>query len=322
MLDLSAFGLDAKTLSTQSAFKPSSSTGKILLFDGDGACYESAAGAAKHSTAMSRFERAILQTMYLAKCDKARVHLTPNGCHKNGRHLLLGAKKYQDNRGAAKKPQHLEYLRSAASMEYFKDHPDIEIILNYTVEADDALMTDHYYYKNGILVSPDKDLNISPFMSYIPEEGVFRSLPEGDYFGWIDRKYWNTPSGKVCSKMVGKGTKFFWAQMMMGDTADNVKGIIKWHGKLCGESLAYDVLNPITDEHEAANVILDAYKAIDQNPIPEAEAMWLLRNETDSAFKYISSLELTNSNLDYLHECYYNRKWRLDESDLEYQDAY
>lgn len=322
MLDLSMYGLDSKALDSLNIYKPAASTGNILLLDGDGACYESSAGVVRASTALARLERAILTTMCLAKCDTARVHLTPSGCAKNGRGLLLGAKKYQDNRSNKNKPVHLEYLRSPVVLEYFDKYPEIEIILNYKVEADDGLMIDHHYFSNGVLVSPDKDLNISPYRDYCMEDGKFRTLPEGDTFGWIDRKYWNTPTGKASSKMVGKGTKFFWAQMLMGDTADNVKGIIKYHGKLCGESLTYDVLNPVTDESEAANVVIGAYKAIDQNPIPEAEAMWLLRSVTDNSYKYISSLELTPSNRDYLDECYYERKWRLDENDLEYNDAY
>lgn len=321
MPNLSHFGLDAQTLSDQSTFKPSKGDSNILLYDGDGGCYQSAAGAAKQETAMRRFERDILENMFLAGCTKARVHLTPSGCFKNGRHLLLGAKKYQDNRSNKNKPQHLEYLRSPASVEYFKDHEDIEIILNYRVEADDALMMDHYRYHNGILVSPDKDLNISPFKSYKAELGKHLVLPEGDRYGWIDREFWLTPSQKPSSKMIGKGTKFFLAQLLMGDTADNVKGILKLNGKLCGEGAAFDALNPIKDEHEAVNFIIEAYKKIDQNIIPEAEAMWLLRNPSDNAFKYLSEHNLTDSNLNFLNECYHERKWKLDETDLEYTDA-
>lgn len=318
-IDLSFLGLNAQTLSEHALYKPQA-TGKVLLLDGDGYCYEAAANAAKQTTAMSRFEREILGVMLMAGCETARVHLTPSGCLKNGRGLLLGAKPYQANRSNKKKPAHLEYLRSPASTAYFENHPHIQIILNYKIEADDALMIDHYHYHNGILVSPDKDLNITPFQSYIVEEAKHVTLPQGDRYGWIDRKHWLTTGGKPASKMVGKGTKFFLAQLLMGDTADNVKGILKLNGKLCGEGATHEFLMPITDEHEAVNLIIEAYKKIDQNIIPEAEAMWLLRNPTDSAYKYLSEHDLTDSNLNYLNECYYERKWKLDEDDLEYND--
>lgn len=320
MIDLSHLGLTSQVLTEQSLFKPAGDN-LILLYDGDGACYESSAGVAKPETALKRLRTDIYKTMYLAGCTKARVHLTPSGCFKNGRHLLLGAKKYQETRSNNKKPAFLNYLRSQASVDFFADDPDVEIILNYKIEADDALMIDHHVFSNGILVSPDKDLNISPFKSYHTEKGKYLTLPEGDTFGWIDREEWFTPSMKPASKMIGKGSKFFLAQMLMGDTADNVKGILKYKGKLCGEAAAFEALKDITDKHEAVNLVIEAYKAIDQNPVPEAEAMWLLRNHQDNSLKFFLEHDLTDSNKDFLLTCWHDRKWKLTEDDLEYDDA-
>lgn len=313
MIDLSVFGLDTQTLSDQSTFKPTGSSDNVLLLDGDGLCYEASAGAARKETALRRFERAILETMYMAGCDSARVHLTPKGCLKNGRGKLLTVKPYQGQRSNNKKPEHLEYLRSPACVEYIeKNHPNIKILLQYKIEADDALMIDHYQMVNGILVSPDKDLLISPFKSYNVEEGRHVTLPNGDTFGWIDRKHWSTPSGKPASKMIGKGHKFFLAQLLMGDTADNVQGILKFNGKLCGEAAAHAILNPIEDRDEAVNVVIEGYRKIDQNIIPEAEAMWLLRNNLDSGYKFLMEHDLTNLNKEFLEDCF-NRKWFNDE---------
>ncbi len=309
MVDLSHFGLGGGNLEQQVTFKPESNN-SILLYDGDGACYSCSAGVAKIETALRRFERDIYETMYLAGCDKARVHLTPKGCFKNGRGLLLTHKPYQANRANKQAPALLEVLRSSVAAQYFESNPDIEIILNYEVEADDGLMMDAYVYQNGILVSPDKDLLINPFKSYSKEDGKHSVLNEGDRFGWIDRKFWSTPTGKPASKMIGKGTKFFLAQLLMGDTADNVQGILKLHGKLCGEAGAFDALSPINDEHEAVNFVIDGYRKINQNIIPEAEAMWLLRNPKDSSYIYLSEHDLTPDNKAFLDECYHERKWR------------
>lgn len=311
---LDHFGITSHVIKDLSNFDVGGEN-NILLLDGDGACYAASAGAMKPDTAMRRFERAILEAMFLAKCNTARVHLTPSGCFKNGRHLLLGVKPYQDNRGKDKKPPFLEYLRSSASVEYFDDKSDITVILNYEIEADDALMQDHYRLSNGILVSPDKDLLISPKPAYSLEDGKFLTLNEGDTFGWIERKHWLTPSGTPSSKMIGKGHKFFLAQMLMGDVADNVVGIRKLNGRPCGEAGAFNALNPIKDMDEAVNFVIDAYKKIDQNIAPEAEAMWLTRHRGDTALTFLSEADLTDSNLDYLSECYYNRKWRLTEEE-------
>ena len=170
---------------------------------------------------------------------------------------------------------------------------------------------------NGVLISPDKDLLISPKEQYVVNTGEFLKLPDGERFGWIKDKVWNTPSGKVNSKCVGKGTKFFLAQMLMGDTADNVQGIKKLRGKLCGKAGALAALEHITCEHEAVNVVLDGYRVIEQNPIAEAEAMWLLRSRDDSAYKYFISNELTTENRQFLDDCYFNRKWKMTPGEYE-----
>ena len=78
---LKRFGVDPKVLSTRtSVASPKSTTGRILLYDGDGACYQHTNGVAKIETALRRFHTDIETHMYLAKCSTARVHLTPRGC--------------------------------------------------------------------------------------------------------------------------------------------------------------------------------------------------------------------------------------------------
>lgn len=319
MIDMRTFGISTETLSKASTFAPSGADDRVLLYDGDGACYTHSAGVRRLTTAQERLEKDILTMMFLAKCSSARVHLTPKGCAKNNRHLLLGVNGYQDNRSKTKKPELLEALRDTAP-HYFENHPDIQVFNHYDVEADDALMMDVYSMSNGVLVSPDKDLTISPKEQYFPDTGQFITLPKGDRFGWIRRKEWNTSSGKMKAKCIGKGTKFFLAQMLMGDAADNVKGILKWDGKLCGYSGALKALEHIDCEHEAVNVVLDGYRAIDQNPVPEAEAMWLLRHRDDNSYKYFTEHELTSENLAFLNDCWYNRKWKMTQQ--EYDDRH
>lgn len=317
MINMANFGISTATLNSN-MFKPDQADDRVLLYDGDIACYAQTAGVRTLPTAQRRFEKDILTMMFLTKCSSARVHLTPKGCLKNNRHLLLGAQGYQLNRGAAKKPEMLEPLRDSAEL-FFRDHPDITVFSHYDIEADDGLMIDHYSMSNGVLVSADKDLLISPKEQYMPDTGQYIKLPDGERFGWIKRKEWNTPSGKLNSKCVGKGTKFFLAQMLMGDTADNVKGILKFNNKLCGMAGTLLALEHIECEHDAVNTVLDGYREIDQNPVPEAEAMWLLRNRDDNSYKYFTSNELTTENKQFLDDCYFNRKWVLTQE--EYDNA-
>lgn len=317
MIDLSALGLTTEVVSTSNMYVTEGSDDRVLLYDADGGCYAASAGVANLSTAQRRFEKDVLTMMYLAKCSSARAHLTPKGCLKNNRHLLLGVNPYQYNRGSSKKPPLLEALRDSAPL-YFQDHPDIQIYNQYEVEADDSIMMDVYSMSNGVLVSPDKDLLISPKEQYIPATGEFLTLPEGERFGWVSKKVWNTPSGKVNSKVIGKGTSFYLAQMLMGDNADGVKGLQKLNGKLCGAAGALAALEHIRCEHEAVNLVIDGYREINQNIIPEAFSMWLLRHREDSAYKYFIEHDLTSENRAFLDDCYFNRKWTLTQE--EYDD--
>ena len=318
MLDLDFLGIDMASVGG-GVLNPATTGGdsNVLLYDGDGACYIHSAGVKNIETCYRRLEKDILTMMYLTNCDTARVHLTPKGCHKNGRHLLLGVKGYQDNRGSAKKPELLEPLRDTAA-HHFRDHPTIKIIPQYEIEADDGLIIDAYSMKNSVLISPDKDLNLNPFKDYVVEDGVFRKLPDGDTFGWLGRKEWLTPSGRKSSKMVGKGVKFFLGQCLMGDTADNVKGILKLGGRPCGEAGAVLALQDITCPHEAVNLVLGGYREIDQNIAPEAEAMWLLRWKGDDSYKLFNEYELTTENRQFLDDCYFNRTWKMSQE--EYDD--
>lgn len=314
MLDLDHLGIDMAAVGDGVMAPPTDGESNVLLYDGDGACYVHSAGVKNIDTCYRRLEKDILTMMYLTNCDTARVHLTPKGCHKNGRHLLIGVKGYQDNRGSSKKPELLEELRDTAPY-HFQDHPTITIVPQYDIEADDGLIIDAYSMKNSILISPDKDLNLNPFNDYQVQDGIYRKLQDGDTFGWIARKDWLTPSGRKSSKMVGKGIKFFLAQCLMGDTADNVNGILKLDGKSCGMVGALNALEPITCPHEAVNRVISGYRELDQNIAPEAEAMWLLRWRGDDSYKLFNEYELTTENKQFLDDCYLNRKYKMTEEE-------
>ena len=95
----------------------------------------------------------------------------------------------------------------------------------------------------------------------------------------------------------------------MGDTADNIQGIAKVDGKLCGSASAFKYLEDFEDESECADWVIKQYKRIHQNIIPEAEALWMLRTIDDSAYKYLMSLDITAESASYLKDCY-SKDWR------------
>ena len=280
----------------------------VLLLDGDSLCYKVTADAKKMQTAINRFERGVLELLFLTKCSTARVHLTPKGCYKNGRHLLKGIKPYQGNRTGKPKPPLLEPLRQSLGS-VFADHPDFSVHLNYAIEADDALIQDTHRLPNTLLVSEDKDLLVCHTPHYDLATGQIVRLDANDRFGWLTL----TETNSGIKKLTGKGTKFFLAQCIMGDTADNVKGLLKLNGKNAGTVGAYNALQEFSDESTAVNWLLEQYAKIEQNVLPEAEALWLTRWEDDSALAYFQEHDLSAANKDYLHWCSAQEYYNVDE---------
>lgn len=279
-----------------------------LILDGDGLVYESCATAAKLDTAVRRFKTKVLEWQFVTGCAEVRVHLTPKGCWKNGRSEVKSVKRYQDNRAGKAKPPLLEATRDAVAQPgVFDPDEGVTILRSMQWEADDGMMMDAYSITDAIVLSPDKDLRIVPCKWYDMHTGVTDVIK--DRYGWVA---YDENKGKV----LGHGTAFFWAQMLMGDTADNVKGLEKLYGKLCGPAAAFRTLKDCKTEAEAANTVIDAFRFSAQNPLPEAHCLWLMRTPEDTAAGYIWSLPLSDENRAFVLDCF-NSDWRLEPSDDE-----
>ena len=282
-------------------FKPSGD--RVLIMDGDAACYEASSKYVKLDTAVRCVHMKILEAMFLTNCKKARVHITPAGCKKAGRGNLIGIKPYQGNRKDKEKPPLLEALRQ--NIQGLLKDKNIEVFAHYDIEADDAVVQDSYYYGNdGLVYSPDKDLRMVVYPYYDLSTG--RILTVSNRLGNIVLA--STSSGLRHPE--GQGLKFFWWQMLMGDTADNIRGLDKYQGKNIGMVKSYEILNPIKNELEVATKVLSMYREIDQNPFPEAYALWLLRSPADSFMAYLKELipGLPEALVEWLRECF-KRKW-------------
>lgn len=276
--------------------------GRMLILDGDGGAYRAAATSKRLDTAIRRYQQDMLTQLFLTGSEAVRIHLTSSDSDKAGRFRIKAAKPYQGNRTNKDKPSLLEPLREAMTDRRNWLAEFDEVIMNRIKEADDAMITDAYYYKeNGVIWSDDKDLNMTPYPQWDRAAGV---LMPSDPFGSLAMKY----SAAGVGKCTGRSLLFFWAQMLMGDTADNVKGVLTLNGKTCGASGAYNALSSVKSVAEAANIVLDAYRAIDQNPLPEGYLLFLHRNETDNFWKYLHELQLTEINRAYIEDCV-QRDW-------------
>src|SRR5699024_442689 len=104
------------------------------------------------------------------------------------------------------------------------------------------------------------------------------------------------------------GRLFFWAQMLRGDTADNIRGLDKYQGKNIGPIQTLELLEPYNDrppesESEVASIVLDAYHHSDQNPLPEGYLLHMMRDWGDSFEDVLKELDLSKHLWGFIEEC-------------------
>ena len=68
--------------------------------------------------------------------------------------------------------------------------------------------------------------------------------------------------------------------MLQGDTADNIPGLPKWYGKLCGAITAAKLLDGITSNDDAFGLVYAGYEAeygdeADDRFIEQALLLWM-----------------------------------------------
>jgi hypothetical protein len=153
---------------------------------------------------------------------------------------------YKGNRTAPKPPHHKE-LR-----EHLVKHWGA--IVFEGIEADDAIATDST--KLGdicIMASVDKD---------------FDQL-EGWHYNFVKNKHYYVD--KV------SGLKFFYRQIVMGDSADNIIGI-----RGIGDKRARAMFEEVEDEKELYRICVEAYEGDEDRVIENARLLWLRRYENQT----------------------------------------
>lgn len=279
--------------------------GRTLVLDGDGPCYVISSTVKRLDTAIRNYQQYILTQMFLTKAQDCRIHLTARDSTKAGRFNVKAIKPYQGQRKGKAKPALLEPLREAIAL-HDNWLEEFEVILHRDLEADDGMMHDAYRLgESSVIWSGDKDLRMTPYPYYEQKKGV---IMQSEPFGYLYMDY--TKSGTA--KCLGQGPLFFWAQMLMGDQADHIQGILRLNGQKCSHVGAYNALYPLEqhkDINVVANYVIDAYRAIDQNPLPEGYLLWMQRWAGDHVLSYFNSLNLSNENRSFIYDCFYRDWW-------------
>jgi hypothetical protein len=239
-------------------------TKPVGLVDADMIVYEAAAcGQDNESGEIYSFEyvaglidKRLLEIQYAIGAESLRLFLTGDD---NFRFDIATVKPYKGNR-KQEKPFHWKNAR------VYMESLGAEIA--HGMEADDAMAMSQD--ENTVICTRDKDLRQVPGWHYGWELGA---QPEFalQYVGEIgDIQLKGT-------KLSGTGLKFFYSQIITGDTTDNIPGLPRG-----GPVLAYKLLANTTTEGEMFKAVREAYRSkydedADERLLEQGRLLWMCR---------------------------------------------
>lgn len=251
-MGLADFGVDAATVASlqpQADQYPKTVAGRVAHIDADFMAYQVSAESNAELDPADPTPRKTLEDMLhnakqavdhirrLAAAERAVLHTTHQS-NKGGRDHTAILKPYQANRADREnRPEHLDTIREFLGAGV-GDTTGVFEGRNHTQQEADDGMTQALYadFDNAILCSADKDLYMVPGLKLdMTSSEITR---QDNHFGFIEIKEMGggtRPDGTkkpVTKKVVGRGTKFFWAQCLMGDAADNISGLPECPGRM------------------------------------------------------------------------------------------
>jgi 5'-3' exonuclease len=167
---------------------------------------------------------------------------------------------YKANRKDTDKPVHYDTIR-----EHLITHHKAEVVDG--MEADDMLGIRQN--NETVIASIDKDLLMIPGHQFNLNDKTIRFVKDPGHLELI-RNHGKSP------KLIGSGFKWFCAQMLLGDSVDNIQGI-----KGLGPVRAFNALHPLKTELLCWRMVQKLYVEHDatERLMENANLLWILRTE-------------------------------------------
>lgn len=222
--------------------------------------------------------------------SKIVVHLTMSGSHKGYRYLIATVNPYQAQRVGSRRPQNWAYLRGF--LETYKG-PAFTVKLWKDREADDGLA----YVSHNVVA-----LYKQPIAAIYTADKDMRMLP-GLHVDWNTYQIVEVPPGaydvRRPSDQLQYGLKWFWLQMLQGDSADKIPGLPRLDGQLCGEARAGKYLAAAENHIEAFTLVSEAYarhyrEEWQDRFVEQAALLWLRRDAAASVRDFAGYLPAMN----------------------------
>lgn len=249
----------------------------VAHIDGDGLAYSAAGHDNMHpSYCRSRIRKRVKKLQDVTGATTVVMHLTCGSSHKGERFLVAQFKPYQGNRKKSKHPKNWQAARDVLT-----DHDGSEFIPKTwkNREADDgmAYCTHATYERKGLQVihADDKDMRMFA----------------GIHVNWRTWHHTIVPHGAF--EVIGDdgllyGHKWFWTQMVTGDSADHIPGLPNQ-----GPAAAEECLRRTTDNASAYAAVAALYarrlgEGWETHLVEQAALLWMRTGRTADVLDFLS----------------------------------
>lgn len=218
---------------------------RILLVDGDGLCYYCAGNDDTDvGTARANLISKVKRAAELVGAEHIKILVTGAGSHKGHRYAIARVKPYQGQRAGSRRPKNWEALRELLATGF----NGVEIETTYTAEADDLFGWYAYNYPDDVVIlTQDKDMRMLPGVHL---DWVTNRIHKVEHSLTDMRHEYRMYNRKVHDSVFNDkqyGPRWFWLQMLHGDTADHIPGlpkhVIEGKAKPVGEVTASKLLD-------------------------------------------------------------------------------
>ncbi len=277
---------------------------KVLLIDGDILVYNIAHVVEKINSydgeKLSNYPLMKVQEMVEKKMDYilfacphdvVELYLTSTD-KSNFRYAEAKTLPYKENRKGKPKPFHYNAIRQFLMNRY-------KAVVIIGKEADDelSLRATQEMAKGGhpIIATSDKDLNMIECTIYNIGQSKMVKYESGHFdigYLWKEIKMMkkkhkekDTYLKKTNTSLKGRGLMWFYAQMILGDIADNIPGV-----KGVGDVGVYDLLSDCKTEKELFDVVWGLYQEKEYGKdrfLEVARLLWMQTDEIEDIRDYL-----------------------------------
>lgn len=295
---------------------------RVLLVDGDGLAYYCAGNdEVPAGDARVNLVHKVKSAALIAGCGKIKVLLTEGGSNKGHRYAIARRKPYQGQRANSRRPKNWLALRDYM---YSLGFP-FEVESTAVAEADDLFGKYAYVQPDGVvLYTQDKDMRMLPGLHLDWASHRMHKVH-------VDRQLFNPPRVEDCvfnDKQYGP--KWFWLQMLHGDTADNIPGLPKYKTKDAKGNDTFKPMGEVTasrhlaglDAVACAIVVSDLYRGYYEDRwlvelMEQACLLWMRRepDQWDCCMNPGGPLALWNDGENEFAKAYLEIKQRVADAD-------